>query len=68
MLLRKTKMTKIAELKEFVTDQAHEDAVLTSSERRYQEELVADVLGQEGLSPKLFKELVNLYQTEKQAA
>ena len=61
-------MTKIAELKEFVTDQAHEDAVLTPSERRHQEELVADVLGQEGLSMKIYNQLFDLYQTEKQVA
>jgi len=61
-------MTKIAELKEFVTDQAHEDAVLAPSERRYQEELVVDVLSQEGLSAKLHQQLLDLYKVEKQAA
>ncbi len=68
MFPKNKKMTKIAELKEFVTDQAHEDAVLTASERRYQEELVSDVLEQEGLSNKLYKQLIELYKVEKQAA
>lgn len=61
-------MTKTDELKEFVTHQAHEDAVLTPRERRYQEELVSDVLKQENLGTKLYKQLIKLYRTEKQAA
>jgi hypothetical protein len=56
------------ELKDFVTHQAAEDAVLPSSERSYQEELVTDVLGQEAPNDQALKELLDLYHTEKQAA
>ena len=60
-------MTKTEELKEFVTHQAHEDAVLNPSERRYQEKLVSDVLSQEDLGTKLHKQLIELYHAEKLA-
>lgn len=56
------------ELKDFVTHQAAEDAALPVSERSYQEELVADVLGQEAPNSRALKELINLYRTERQAA
>ncbi|MBX4197447.1 hypothetical protein KW801_02745 [Candidatus Saccharibacteria bacterium] len=58
----------LSELREFVVYQAAEDAVLPSSERKHQEKLVADVLGQEALSGKSLKELLALYRTERQAA
>jgi len=55
------------ELQDFVTHQAAEDAALPSSERSYQEALVADVLGQEAPDNKTLKELLDLYRSEKQA-
>lgn len=68
MFPKNKKMTKIAELKEFVTDQAVEDAPLGLSERKYQEALVADVLGQEAPNKKALETLLKLYRTERQAA
>lgn len=50
----------IFELKDFVMHQAEEDAALPPAERRYQAELVKDVLGQE-LKPAKAKELVRDY-------
>lgn len=47
----------ISELKDFVRHQAAEDAVLAPVERRYQAELVKDVLMQEQLKPTVFKSL-----------
>lgn len=65
----KTLTTKtLTELKDFVTHQAAEDAVLSVGERKHQEKLVADVLGQETPNSKILKELLNLYCTERQAA
>ncbi|HLG91326.1 MAG TPA: hypothetical protein VI336_04180 [Candidatus Saccharimonadales bacterium] len=58
--------TSTSELKDFVTHQAAEDAVLPPTERSYQEELVADVLEQEAPNSKALKELLDLYHTEKQ--
>lgn len=58
----------INELREFVTDQAVEDASLSSSERKYQTELVKDVLGQEAPNQKAFNMLLELYRTERQSA
>ena len=60
--------TSTAELKDFVTHQAAEDAALSPGERSYQERLVADVLSQEAPNNKALKELLDLYKTEKQAA
>ena len=57
-----------AELKDFVIDQAAEDAALPVGERTYQEELVADVLSQEAPNDKVRSELLDLYHAEKQAA
>lgn len=57
-----------AELQDFVTHQAAEDAALPSSERNYQEKLVTDVLGQEAPSGKAFKDLLDLYRAERKAA
>ena len=57
-----------AELQEFVTHQAAEDAALPSGERNYQEKLVADVLGQEAPNGEVLKELIELYRSEKRAA
>jgi hypothetical protein len=51
----------VTELREFVTVQASEDAVLSPSERRYQADIVKDVLGQAHLKPKVFKNLMNDY-------
>ncbi|OGL24748.1 hypothetical protein A3A68_01860 [Candidatus Saccharibacteria bacterium RIFCSPLOWO2_01_FULL_48_13] len=61
-------MTKIAELQEFVSYQAAEDAVLSPGERKYQEELVKDVLGQEAPNKQILQKLLKLYRTERQAA
>jgi hypothetical protein len=58
----------LSELREFVVYQAAEDAILPSSERKYQEALVADVLGQEAPSGKSRKELLALYRAEKKTA
>lgn len=60
--------TSTAELKDFVIHQAAEDAGLSPSERTYQEDLVADVLGQEAANSKTEKALLDLYRTEKLAA
>ena len=51
----------ISELQDFIAHQAAEDAVLSASERRYQKELVTDVLAHEPLKPTTFKKLVNDY-------
>jgi hypothetical protein len=51
----------LSELRDFVTTQAAEDAVLESDERLYQAELVKDVLSQESLKPKIIEELVADY-------
>ena len=56
-----------ADLQDFVTHQAVEDAVLPPSERKYQEELVKDVLGQEAPNDRVFKRLIKLYRSQKQA-
>ena len=66
LLLKKTNMKTqthdtISELHDFVVHQAAEDAVLPADERRYQAELVKDVLRHEPLKPKVIKELVNDY-------
>jgi ribulose kinase len=58
----------INDLHDFVTTQAAEDAGLSPSEKSYQTELVADVLGQEAPSHKAFETLLDLYHTERQAA
>jgi hypothetical protein len=63
----KNMKTNITDLKDFVTHQATEDAALPASERKYQEQLVADVLGQETTSNKMFKELLTLYRTQKKS-
>jgi hypothetical protein len=57
----KTQHDPISELKDFVRHQAAEDAVLDAGERRYQAQLVKDVLAQEHLKPSVFKSLVNDY-------
>jgi hypothetical protein len=51
----------LAELRDFVAHQAEEDAVLPLDERRYQADLVADVLAQEPLKPAVRDELVHEY-------
>ena len=58
----------IAELKDFIRNQAREDAVLDAGERRYQARLVKDVLGQAGLKPNAFKSLVRDYSRQVAAA
>lgn len=55
------------ELKDFVTQQAAEDAHLSAGERSYQEELVTDVLNQEAPNSKTLTELLDLYRAEKRA-
>ncbi len=61
-------MTLIQELQDFVTTQAAEDAVLSPGEKSYQTELVSDVLKQEASNKKAFKQLLDLYRAERQAA
>lgn len=56
------------DLIDFVKDQAAEDAALPANERRYQEELVADVLDQEAPNDKVRSELLDLYHAETQTA
>lgn len=51
----------IAELKDFVKHQAAEDAVLDAGERRYQAQLVKDVLSHSGLKPNVFNSLFKDY-------
>jgi len=58
----------IAELKDFIRHQAREDAVLAAGERRYQADLVKDVLSHSGLKPNVFKSLVNDYSRQVSAA
>jgi hypothetical protein len=58
--------TTITELQDFVVNQAAEDAVLSSSEKRYQAQLVADVLGQEAPNSKALKKLLALYRSQRQ--
>lgn len=53
----------LSELHDFVATQAAEDAVLDANERRYQAELVADVLTQEPLKPAVIKSLVKEYSS-----
>ena len=57
-------MTKTDELKNFVTDQAKYDARLKPSEKRYQTDLVKDVLKQEVSNSKLFNELFSQYRSQ----
>jgi hypothetical protein len=56
------------ELKEFVKYQAAEDAVLSVKERKYQAQLVTDVLTQEAPNARVLKELLTLYRTSNQPA
>lgn len=56
-----TTQETIAELHEFVANQAADDAGLPENERPYQADLVKDVLGQEALKPSVIKELVDEY-------
>ena len=60
--------TSTADLQDFVTHQAVEDAALPSGERIYQAKLVADVLRQEAPNGKALNDLLALYRAEKQAA
>ena len=67
----KTTITQsLNELRDFVITQAAEDAALPSSELRYQEKLVADVLGQEapnGHVSKNFSPFIGLKKPPKVA-
>ncbi|MEX0881452.1 MAG: hypothetical protein WEC17_03015 [Candidatus Saccharimonadales bacterium] len=54
--------TSATELKDFVIHQAAEDAVLSPSERQYQEQLVNDVLRQEVQAPKKLAKLLDEYK------
>jgi hypothetical protein len=63
-----TKAQTIHELRDFVTTQAAQDAVLSPSERSYQAQLVADVLKQEAPNNQAFNALLKLYRAERQAA
>lgn len=58
----------LTDLQDFVTHQAAEDAVLSPNERKYQEELVKDVLGQEAPNGLALKKLLELYRIKRQAA
>lgn len=58
----------INELKDFVKNQAREDAVLDAGERRYQADLVKDVLRQAGLKQNVFNSLVKDYSRQVSAA
>ena len=53
----------ISELQDFIVHQAQEDSVLPAGERRYQKELVTDVLAHEPLKPIAFKKLVDDYSS-----
>ena len=53
----------ISELQDFIVHQAQEDSVLPAGERRYQKELVTDVLAHEPLKPSTFNKLVNDYSS-----
>ena len=64
----KTAISSLSDLQDFVITQAAEDAVLPAAEQKYQKELVTDVLGQEAPNSKALKQLLDLYQTERQAA
>ena len=62
---KKTKMTKTDELKEFVKYQGREDAVLKDRvEKKYQADLVKDVLLQEVSNSKLLNELFGEYSRQ----
>ena len=53
----------LSELRDFVAHQAEEDAVLPIAERRYQADLVTDVLRQE-LKPGKAGELISDYSKQ----
>ena len=60
--MKTNKITEsISELRDFVATQAAEDAVLDASERRYQADLVKDVLNHEPLKASMIKELIGDY-------
>jgi hypothetical protein len=54
----------LPELRDFIAHQAQEDAGLPSDERRYQLELVSDVLHQEPLKSGVIEELVDDYKEQ----
>ncbi len=51
----------LSELKEFVAQQASEDASLPASEKRHQAQVVRDVLSDQIASPKTLKRLIDEY-------
>lgn len=51
----------LSELKEFVAQQASEDACLPVSEKRHQAQVVRDVLREQIASPKTLKRLIDEY-------
>lgn len=51
----------LSELKEFVVQQASEDASLPVSEKRHQAQVVRDVLSDQVASPKTLKRLIDEY-------
>ena len=66
MLVKNKKMNQnatetLSELKEFVVQQASEDACLPVSERRHQAEVVRGVLHDQVASPKTLKRLIDEY-------
>lgn len=61
MKTQTTTQETLSELRDFVATQAAEDAVLPVNERRYQAELVTDVLKHEPIKPRQIKELVHDY-------
>ena len=54
----------LSELREFVAQQAAEDALLPPPERRHQAALVKDVLNQEVSSSRLVQELLGSYSSQ----
>ncbi len=53
----------LSELKEFVVQQASEDASLSVSEKHHQAQVVKDVLRDQVANPKTLKRLINEYIT-----
>jgi ATP-dependent protease Clp ATPase subunit len=51
----------LTELKEFVAQQASEDASLSVSEKRHQAQVVREVLSDQVASPKTLKRLIDEY-------
>lgn len=59
--MKQTKPGSLAELEEFVSRQAHDDAGLPPSEKRHQAQVVIEVLSDEVANPKTLKKLIDEY-------